>query len=63
MAAAYGVADKVEVPAVELASVIRELGERVDLVKFDVEGAEIDVLREANVSDLNSCCPVDGEIS
>jgi FkbM family methyltransferase len=55
-AAAYGVADQVEVPAVELASVIRELGGRVDLVKFDLEGAEIDVLREANASDLNSCC-------
>ena len=63
MAAAYGVADQVEVPAVELASIIRELGGRVDLVKFDVDGAEIDLLREANVSDLNSCCPVDGEIS
>jgi len=46
----------VEVPAAELASVIRELGGRVDLVKLDVEGAEIDVLREANASDLNSCC-------
>ena len=63
MAAAYGVADQVEVPAVELASIIRELGGRVDLVKFDVDGAEIDVLREANVSDLNSCCLVDGGIS
>ena len=30
---------------------------------FDVDGAEIDVLREANVSDLNSCSPVDGGIS
>ena len=29
---------------------------RVDLVKLDVEGAEIDVLREANASDLNSWC-------
>ena len=45
-----------KVPAAELASVIRELGGRVDLVKLDVEGAEIDVLREANASDLNSCC-------
>ena len=34
----------------------RELGGRVDLVKLDVEGAEIDVLREANASDLNSYC-------
>lgn len=53
--AAYGIADQVEVPAVELASVIRELGGRVDLAKFDIEGAEIDVLREARSSDLKSC--------
>jgi FkbM family methyltransferase len=54
-AAAYGVADQVEVPPVEFASVIRELGGRVDLVKFDIEGAEVDVLKEARTSDLNSC--------
>ena len=29
---------------------------RVDPVKLDVEGVEIDVLRGANASDLNSCC-------
>ena len=45
-----------EVPAAELASVIRELGGPVDLVKLDVEGAEIDVLREVTASDPNSCC-------
>ena len=54
-AAAYGVADQVDVPAVELASVIRELGGRVDLLKFDIEGAEVGVLKEARASDLNSC--------
>ena len=54
-AVAYGVADQVEVPAVEFASVIRELGGRVDLVKFDIEGAEVDVLKKARASDLNSC--------
>jgi FkbM family methyltransferase len=54
-AAAYGIADQVEVPSVEFASVIRELGGRVDLIKFDIEGAEIDVLKEARASDLNSC--------
>src|SRR6266436_7826285 len=54
-AAAYGVADEVEVPTVEFASVIRELGGRVDLVKFDIEGAEVDVLKEARASDLASC--------
>jgi FkbM family methyltransferase len=54
-AGGYGVADQVEVPAVELASVIPELGGRVDLVKFDIEGAEVEVLKEALASDLNSC--------
>src|SRR5262245_21340020 len=53
--AAYGIADQVEVPAVELASVIRQLGGRVDLVKFDIEGAEVAVLKEARASDLKSC--------
>jgi FkbM family methyltransferase len=53
--AAYGIADQVEVPAVALASVIRDLGGRVDLVKFDIEGAEVGVLKEARASDLNSC--------
>jgi FkbM family methyltransferase len=53
--AAYGIADEVEVPPVEFASVIRELGGRVDLVKFDIEGAEVDVLKEARASDLASC--------
>lgn len=27
----------------------------MDLVKFDIEGAEVDVLKEAPASDLNSC--------
>ena len=54
-AAAYGVADQVEVPTVEFASVIRELGGCVDLLKFDIEGAEVGVLKEACPSDLNSC--------
>ena len=44
-----------DVPAVDLSSVIRELGGRVDLVKFDIEGAEVDVLKEARASDLTSC--------
>ena len=54
-AAAYGIGDQVEVPTVDLASVIQKLGGRIDLVKVDIEGAEIDVLREARASDLNSC--------
>jgi FkbM family methyltransferase len=53
-AAAYGIADQVDVPAVELSMVVRELGGRVDLAKFDVEGAEIDVLKTATSSDLTS---------
>jgi FkbM family methyltransferase len=53
--AAYGIADQVDVPAVEFATVIRELGGRVDLVKVDVEGAEIGMLQSASVSDLASC--------
>lgn len=44
--AAYGIADHVDVPAINLSSVIRELGGRVDLVKFDIEGAEVGVLKE-----------------
>jgi FkbM family methyltransferase len=54
-AAVYGVADEVEVPVVGFSTVIRELGGHVDLVKFDIEGAEIDVLKQAHSSDLNSC--------
>jgi FkbM family methyltransferase len=54
-AAAYGVADQVDVPAVDFAEALRELGGRVDLVKFDVEGAEVDVLETAVSSDLASC--------
>jgi FkbM family methyltransferase len=54
-AAAYGVADQMDVPAVDLAKALRELGGRVDLVKFDVEGAEVDILQTASASDLASC--------
>jgi len=52
---AYGIADQVEVPVVELASIIQDLGGRVDLAKFDIEGAEIEVLKKAGTSVLNSC--------
>jgi methyltransferase FkbM-like protein len=54
-AAASGVADQIDVPAVEFSNVIRELGGRVDLVKFDIEGAEVDVLQAAGASDLARC--------
>jgi FkbM family methyltransferase len=53
--AAYGIADQVEVPGIEFSKVIRELSGRVDLVKLDVEGAEIGVLQSASASDLASC--------
>jgi FkbM family methyltransferase len=53
--AAYGITDQVEVPGIEFSKVIRELGGRVDLVKLDVEGAEIGVLQSASASDLASC--------
>lgn len=54
-AAAYGIGDQIEVPTIDLANVIQRLGGKVDLVKFDIEGAEIDVLKEARSADLNSC--------
>jgi FkbM family methyltransferase len=53
--AAYGIADEVYVPAIEFSKVIRELGGRADLVKVDVEGAEIGMLQTANGSDLANC--------
>ena len=52
--AAYGIADQVDVPAINLSTVIRELCGRVDLLKFDIEGAEVDVIKEAPASDLKS---------
>lgn len=54
-AASDGLADQLDVPAVDLSTVIRELGGRVDLVKLDIEGAEADVLHGATSSDLASC--------
>ena len=55
-APAYGITDQLDVPAMDLSKVIRELGGRVDLAKFDVEGAGVDVLQTASASDLASCC-------
>jgi len=54
-AAAWGVADQLDVPCVDLSTVICELGGRVDLLKLDIEGAEIGVLETASASDLASC--------
>jgi FkbM family methyltransferase len=53
--AAYGIADQVDVPAINLSNVLQDLGGRADLVKVDVEGAEIGMLQTANASDLASC--------
>ncbi len=57
-AAAYGIADQVEVPIVDFAEAVRNLGGRVDLAKFDIEGAEVDVLLAASASDLAACSQV-----
>jgi len=53
--AAYGIADQVDVPTIGLSSVIQKLGGHVDLLKFDIEGAEVDVLKQAPASDLKRC--------
>ncbi len=53
--APYGIADQVTVPAVEFSDAFRRLGGRIDLIKMDVEGAEIGILESASVSDLASC--------
>lgn len=53
--ATYGIADQVDVPTITFSKVIQELGGRADLVKVDVEGAEIGMLQTASASDLASC--------
>jgi FkbM family methyltransferase len=55
VAGAYGIVDQVDVPAVNLSEALRELGGRADLLKFDIEGAEVDVLQAASSSDLDRC--------
>lgn len=54
-AAGHGVTDQVEVPAIDLPEALRRLGGRIDLAKFDVEGAEVGVLEAATASELASC--------
>jgi FkbM family methyltransferase len=54
-AGACGVDDQVDVPAVDLAEALRRLGGRVDLAKFDIEAAEVDVLQTVSSSDLAAC--------
>jgi len=53
--AGCGTADGVEVPIVNLANVISELGGQVDLVKLGIEGGELDILQAASASTLASC--------
>jgi FkbM family methyltransferase len=54
-AAAHGVVDQLNVPTIDLAEALRRLGGRVDLAKFDIEGAEVGVLESARHSDLAGC--------
>lgn len=61
--ATYGIADQVEVPTVNLWNAFERLGGRIDLIKMDVEGAEIGILESASASDLASCGPIDCGIS
>ena len=53
--AAYGIADQVTVPTLDFSDTISLIGERIDLIKIDVEGAEIGILESATVSDLARC--------
>src|SRR6266566_9890343 len=54
-AAGCGVADQVDVPAIDLAEALGRLGGRADLAKLDIEGAEVEVLESARHSDLAGC--------
>ncbi len=47
-------AEKVEVPGVSLAAVLREQSRDFDVVKMDVEGAELEILRSAPAEALQS---------
>jgi FkbM family methyltransferase len=53
--AAYGIADQVTVPTLDFSDAVNLVGERIDLIKIDVEGAEIGILEGATASDLASC--------
>jgi FkbM family methyltransferase len=54
-AAAYGIVDQVEVATTDFAEALRRLGGWADLVKLDIEGAEVPILQSASASDLTSC--------
>jgi len=53
--AAHGIADQVSVPTLDFSEAVNRLGDRIDLIKMDVEGAEIGILESASASDLTSC--------
>lgn len=53
--AAHGIADQVMVPTLNFSDAVKRLGGRLDLIKMDVEGAEIGILENARASDLVSC--------
>src|SRR5438045_3991663 len=53
--AAHGIADQVSVPTLDFSEAVNRLGDRIDLIKMDVEGAEIGILESASTSDLTSC--------
>jgi len=52
---AHGIADQVTVPTLDFSDAVKRLGQRIDLIKMDVEGAEIGILERARASDLFSC--------
>jgi FkbM family methyltransferase len=54
--AVYDIANQVKVPTADFAEALRLLGGHVDLVKLDIEAAEVEVLRAARPSDLAACC-------
>jgi len=53
--AAHGIADQMSVPTLDFSEVVNRLRDRIDLIKMDVEGAEIGILESASASDLTSC--------
>jgi FkbM family methyltransferase len=53
--AAHGIADQVTVPTLDFSDAVKRLDGRLDLIKMDVEGAEIGILESASASDLISC--------
>jgi FkbM family methyltransferase len=54
-AAGCEIADDDDVPTIDLANVISELGGQVDLVKLGIERADLDILQAASASTLDNC--------